>query len=107
MSCLSFGISTPSATFHHQMDTYAFAFASPQGFIVMEDEVMLRVDTETPEDPVSTIQVFSASDELLLELSTCHTQQCTVDLSVLAVGSYKVVVKTSTNRAFSSFVQIS
>ncbi len=78
-----------------------------QGSIVMEDEVMLKVDTGSPEDPVSTIEVFLYSGDLLLEVSTCNTQQCAINLSSLAAGSYTIVVTTSSNRVFSSLVQIS
>lgn len=69
--------------------------SAPMGSIVMEDDIMLLVDTETSGVTVTSIKVYDSSQTLVLNITTCQSRTCEVDVSALASGDYDVDVETN------------
>ncbi|MEO1518720.1 MAG: hypothetical protein AAFV95_27145 [Bacteroidota bacterium] len=85
-------------------------FSCPQGIhcapqsIIIQDEVMLRVDTEDPGNTIQLIQLFDEQNNCVLSHAGCQQSVCKLNLSALPGGSYQVIVATSTGAVLSNTV---
>ncbi|MEO1626014.1 MAG: hypothetical protein AAFV25_12720 [Bacteroidota bacterium] len=72
--------------------------------IIIQDEVMLRVDTHDPGNTIQLIQLFDEQNNCVLSHAGCQQSICKLNLGVLPSGSYLVMVDTSTGAVLSSTV---
>lgn len=70
------------------------------GTIVMEN-IVLRVDTGNPSDPVKQLKIYQESN-LVFSDNGCGVSNCSYNLESLASGLYTVVVYTTNGVSFSA-----
>lgn len=73
----------------------AYYRTAPMGSIVMEDAIMMLVDTGNPSVTIATVKVYDSSETLVLTASHCYSDTCRITLSSLPSGDYDVFVETN------------
>jgi len=82
--------------------------AATLGSIIMEDDVMMRVDTEDSSKTIVSIEISSlTSGQNLLSIQGCGASVCLVNLSSLANGSYQAHATDSAGETLSATVTVS
>ena len=78
------------------------------GSIIMEDDIMMRVDTEDGNKTIVSIGVCSlASGQNVLSVEGCGASVCLVNLSSLDNGSYQAHAVDNTGQTISATVTVS
>ncbi len=85
-------------------NTYNSLVVSADGIIVMEDEVMLRTDTNDSNDTTEKIDVYSLLRIRLLSIISCQSKVCYTDLSLLPSGNYRVVLTTVEGKTYETTI---
>ena len=75
------------------------------GGIIVMDDVILAITLHNPSDQIAQVQIFNDKQELVFESTTCSSNHCSFNLSMLEKGIYAVVVSTNQNDSFSAEVQ--
>ena len=78
----------------------------PAGVVTVED-INLRVNTGDSAIAVDAIEIFDQSESLVMQVGGCNQQECLVNLSTLAAGTYDVTVTTDSGYTFSGTVTLS
>ncbi len=78
---------------------------SSPAFIIMEDDIFLRVDSGNPNDPVAEVEIYFQGQSIWTN-NLCSSQACLSNLSNLANGEYLVVVTTNNNSVFSDLITL-
>ena len=74
-------------------------------FIIMEDDILLRVDSGNPNDLIALIEITQFAETVFVNES-CNQAICISDLSVLAAGEYVINVTTTNNVLFSDSITL-
>ncbi|MEM1319622.1 MAG: hypothetical protein AAGG75_05160 [Bacteroidota bacterium] len=83
---------------------------SPQllsgGSIVMVDDIMMRTDTENPNEQIVSIVICSSTGVPVTQLGGCNESVCENDLSSLAKGNYDICVNVTPSRTFTGSITL-